>query len=144
MLLELLDGVEEWLLEVSTDLLLLELLVTALDWLVLDDDIGVLLEDEAALVLVDDTGVLLEDEAGLLLEMLVKLLDEVGTGSLLDVLTDALLEWLVLNGVLDWLLLVPVTAVLMLTALVERLLPDVEAECTLEGVLELDLELIVG
>ena len=31
MLLELLDGVEEWLLEVSTDLLLLELLVTALE-----------------------------------------------------------------------------------------------------------------
>ena len=31
MLLELLDGVEEWLLDVSTDLLLLELLVTALE-----------------------------------------------------------------------------------------------------------------
>ena len=70
MLLELLDGVEEWLLEVSTDLLLLELLVTAL------------------VVLDDDTRVLLEDEAGLLL--------------------------------------------------------DVEAECTLKGVLELDMELIVG
>ena len=31
MLLELLDGVEEWLLELSTNLLLLKVLVTALE-----------------------------------------------------------------------------------------------------------------
>ena len=85
----------------------------------LEDDTSVLLEDEACLLLEmleDVTGVLLEDDAGLLL----------------DELPDALLEWLVLVRVLDWLLLLLETAVLMLTALVERLLLDVE------GVLELE------
>ena len=69
MLLELLDGADEWLLEVSIDLLLLEPLVTALEWLMLEDEACVLLEtlEDVTGVLLemleDDTDALLEDEA---------------------------------------------------------------------------------
>lgn len=110
------------LLELTIDLVLLELLATPLEWLLLVTEVVGLLLDEV------------EDEAGLLLEVSTWLLvgHVVSLVLLLVGLIDALFEWLVLEGVLEWLLPVLEAMVWTLEALVEWLLLDEDVGCTLD------------